>query len=522
MAVFALAVLAGAAGILFLLRSSPRDEAVVPGVGRAVPEPTAPADLLPPTAPAPPTTHLALEGRGAASDMSVPPDLVRPMRRAPVEAWPRAPQPRSKDAFGSPVRVHLVLDDGGRDGEEIAITAVATSLVVISPDSAGVRQIPSLPPGSQVVLSTADPRAALRSLAVTAPDPMPPDWTVRMPPKGDPSLRRLVLRVVDSGTGEPLPDAVLEWGDESAPVRVQHADEGGRIEIEPPAGSDLTPLEYFVAGETFVRAPGHAGYGHTRGSSFWRVTAASDNPSEAGIAEIRRNGTLTIRLPAYDASQGWVSREVRTVDESGAPVAGAYLLVAPLSPEAGRPLEHGFRITDARGIVRLDVRDGALVAWRVNASFLKTWTLSHGDWPARGPLDLVLPDVSDVEVVVDGIPEGVEGTCSVSLPMPAPPEDGADRPVGRFLPPAGGQQFLARLAAPTATAHAVAPLGEKVRFDFRTATETRALTVEPAHAGPLRMHVFWEDLTVTERGSRSPSGFSISTPVPDFGSAPPR
>jgi hypothetical protein len=251
------------------------------------------------TAPVP----LARDG-ATTPDLPLPPDLAGPVPpRPPADETPEEEFWKRKQGLGMTTVLHVELERA--DGKEEEITAGAcrperaleTLGTFLEPQVGPTLYVH---PGDLLMIRTDDPRAAVVVLTARVPDPAPADLTVRVPSRGDPRLDRLVLRVLDDGTGQPLADAVLAWGADDAPSPLQHGDADGRIVPAPPPGKRVSALEAFLQTAHVITAPGHRSLGRPLPPvPDWRFRPdAALCPTSASLERFLADGVLEVRLKA--------------------------------------------------------------------------------------------------------------------------------------------------------------------------------------------------------------------------------
>jgi hypothetical protein len=336
------------------------------------------------------------------------------------------PSPRTGDAGRDPersahvlVRMEVVRPDGGAEPVEVSgVTVGGRGWVEEALRIAGWRV--QVRAGSEVVFHTEDPRAAVARISVRVPDPPPDVLVARVPSADDPRLASVVLEVVDAKTGEPLPDAVLEWDPSVPGPSRQEADERGRIAIAIPGSGapGIAALDAFDQGWASLRAPAHRGAGGFAVGRF-DPRVGSTRPNAVSASELASALEREVwRKPLEPLPPDRVERQVRLVGPTGAPVVDAHVaLVDAVDPKPLVQLGSAVTPSDLWMAARRTGPDGRVPVstWKTGGVGLEmriggvpfaAWGLSDAEWPAEGPRDLRVPERADVELVLEDLGDG--------------------------------------------------------------------------------------------------------------------
>jgi hypothetical protein len=431
-------------------------------------------------------------------------------------ATPEGPRPPEIRRSPTRVRVSLVLERPDGTTERIRIVG-GESLPGPFPTEEVVAFVHG---GERFSIATDDARAALPSLWVSMPTDVPTELTVPLPRRDDPRLQALELRVVESGSGRSLDDAVLEWAPVTGfPARVP-ADADGRIPLRYPGSrwTELDAMRAIWSGLGAVHAPGHGsalGYADTFDVVRLRTIDVDD------LTQVLEEPALTISLEPIEADR--VERTLRVTDGRGRSVPGTFVVTSDVVHEAEARqalqelgsavgpwhLGRTHRRTDDHGLFGLGLRrDGAAVleivvegapfaAWTLPESGLTPGVASSVRVPDRADVTVVFEDAREPEVEVSlhpirgllgaaaSLPDYVGSRVPVGLPFEGPydalPEFVAGSTSLRWGRVASGDP-------PTIT------LPVAVGRGITLYVGTRRLDVKPTAPGPMRMVVRIEDL----------------------------
>ena len=444
---------------------------------------------------------------GHATNRKASPSPARPVRNRDSE----------QDLAKTEVRLEVLQANGRKD--ELELHRVSQRGREFT--GRGLRENPDLlrtRPGWYLAVETVDERAAMKSITILVPDPVPPLISIVLPARDDPRLARLELLVVDEVTGLPIPDAVLHWGEGASGVATQAADAEGRIVVTSPADDPRRPaLWHFANSEHYVHAPGYAGQGWAAG-----VRAFLPSVRARALASWMESGTQVIALRPLPEAPGSEEHGIQLLDAGGTPVADAYVHVTyptkghfePLQKGGGRTA--GFLRTDETGSVRFPLRDVVGIELRKDRVLLRAWALAKEAWPTLGPRVLRQPPIAPLELTIEGLPEIVACFWTRDpLGAKRQPADGPcltpimDAAAERFLAAHGAQLLICQrdgagggLEPPRATI-CVTLAGDRAHTLYvHAGSERRRWTTPPLGAGPAKRTCAWQDLEAVGRPAR--------------------
>ena len=314
------------------------------------------------------------------------------------------------------VTPEIVLVRGDGTTEAIPVSAVQWPLDADGRDVRGSATTFAVGPRVEaVVFATEDLRAAARRVRVRVPRPLTPTLSIRIPTADHPSLREVALEVVDPTTNAPVLGATLEWDEMAANPATQSADEKGLIRIA--SAGRVSGFERLMRSKAILHAPGRRALG-----IGGRAVKDGDVPDADEFERRLALRPTRVELVARERAESLEERTILLADAGGAPVVGALVWIgSPVctkDPMSG--LFHladggdGFRRSGADGSVRFPMLGtvGIEVRLRDVSSLyggvpIASYALDLALCPMDVPRALRLPAIADLELTLDGVPDGV-------------------------------------------------------------------------------------------------------------------
>ncbi len=515
LAVAGLALLAvGSAGLLWWAFVAGRSEVPSPRVERAAaPEATGETTLR----------GRSVTGAGETALATVPGETVPAAKPtwvppAPEKALPDLEIDRAlHPADGAtPLRVRLLLVHADGTEEKLPITEIAHCGATYSGEAldretlSDVFSFLRMRPGRIVTFATRDDRAAFRRISAVVPE-LPAEIVIRIPETGTLASHDLALEVVDAESGQPIPEASLEWGSGAGRAARVPADRSGRIPVRIPEGAswggdDEPLLLRFDAAECVVHAPGYFAFGDP-----WGMKESVPCVRARDLATWMERGIKRIALEPIPEDTGLTERTVRILDAEGRPAEGAYVLVIqPVLREYPffwqRP-QDGFRRADEEGRLAFPMSRAVGLEVRVDRVPVAAWALSDEAWPEDGHRVLRLPPIAEAELVVKGLPEGTGRWARDPLGAKRTPRDDPAFPAvydpqaralldrkNAVLPAMVVDMARGDLVSPRSTMRLPLPVGQEFTLHLWAGGEHRTWAVKADEPGPLRLTRAWNDL----------------------------
>ena len=455
-----------------------------------------------------PVSEAQLRGTAGQADVA---DLVDtgPGIDEPAESAHPVPEPPEvQDGEPVPVDLRLRLLRPSGESEEIGIRFVGEEGDVrpwdaVRNEFGGVLARP----GQWVTFVPATDEPVFEWIRVTVPDPAPAVLTVNVLAEDDPRFREMLIEVVDEDSGQPLPQAVLEWGMAEDGDPTLRADRHGRIHARAgPGGHHFPGRLILTAALLTIRAPGYHPFPDAE-----RETTAGHLDATALDAWLA-TGVHRIALTPRGSVRARAEREIRILDAEGRPLAGALFRVTlPLDRSThashGQAADDGIRRADRDGVLTVPAEPVVgleLIVWGVR---IEAWGLSEEAWPEEGPREIQAPAIALADLAIEGVPGwrpqswrcdplGGGPTPETSVALPPRMDEGS-----RDLLETTGLALRLRPAiafgsydVPRARIRLPLVVGRQVTLHLFGESGTRTWTLTPDRAGPWPAATIWTDL----------------------------